>query len=151
MLIAAEWRRRLRAFAIIISCASLAASFLSSDSPLTPSTGQAAALPAGHMAQLIAREVAAFRSTRVPWVPDSALVETLRHDVAICGELRDTVGPVRWFRVGPKTTDMLAGLWLGPDTIILADTAPEVMRHELRHHLLRGDPRHAHPAWTRCD
>jgi hypothetical protein len=62
------------------------------------------------------------------------------------GDLKD----VKWFIADllSHSRDSTIGLWLPPDTIVLDLTVsqdPDIVAHELLHHLLRGPPHDAHP------
>ncbi len=63
---------------------------------------------------------------------------------------------VRWFQADGIVIrgKVVLGFWESPHDITVVKTVKEeafVVRHEMLHDLLRGDPDHEHRAWSRCD
>lgn len=98
----------------------------------------------------------------VPWDPPAATIDSLWHVDEACSGLRGDWRSLEWYLVpgvvydtpnGPAT-----GSWDGGRNIYVSTDAffegrivsPGVIRHEMLHVLLRGDPSHASTTWAAC-
>lgn len=75
-------------------------------------------------------------------------------DVEDCSEIQGDFGGVRWFAVyGFAAGNGILGQWNERREITVRSDVwldPEVVRHEVLHDLLRGDPLHRRTEWTVC-
>ena len=78
----------------------------------------------------------------------------LWEDVEFCSGRTGSPAGIRWFLVQEFSSPGVLGQWRESREITLRidvwnDHA--VVKHEMLHDLLRGDPHHASPAWADCD
>jgi len=73
-----------------------------------------------------------------------------------CSGLRGDMARVSWYTATGITGDgkVASGRWSAPHDIIIVlgyEADETIVRHEMLHDLLDGDPGHLDAAWTRCD
>ena len=97
-------------------------------------------------------------STRVtgrqPFTPPPVYGEWWAETESCSGATGD-LAAIDWYLATGISSDAVSafGLWLPPHEIVLVrgfEDSRFTVRHEMLHDLLRGDPEHEDPAWTRC-
>ena len=73
-----------------------------------------------------------------------------------CSGLSGDMGRVSWYLATAITGDgkIAAGRWSEPHDIILVrgyEGEERIVRHEMLHDLLAGDPQHTSSVWAACD
>ena len=76
--------------------------------------------------------------------------------VEACSSKSGDFDLVSWYQANAIVIDgeVVLGFWEAPHDITVVNTAKEndvVVRHEMLHDLLSGDPDHAHEAWSDCN
>lgn len=73
-----------------------------------------------------------------------------------CSDLQGDMERITWYTATGITGDgkLASGRWSEPHDIILVlgyEETERIVRHEMLHDLLGGDPDHTASAWQRCD
>jgi hypothetical protein len=80
---------------------------------------------------------------------------SLWETVEACSSMSNDFELVRWYEAQGIVIqgDVVLGFWEAPHDITILSNAKEndfVVRHEMLHDLLSGDPDHQHEAWSQC-